>query len=316
MCHDPSLEFQTYSIVARDGKTGELGVAVQTHQMCVGVAVPWLAPGVGAIATQASTNIRFGPMGLDLLGQGLAAEKVMHALIATDAGAKSRQLAIVDQEGGAAAWTGEQCIPFAGHMIGAGFSVQANMMLRTGVVEAMAEAYVHAQGEFSQRLLSTLKIAQEIGGDIRGMQSAALKIVASEAFDQDGLAQVLPRYDLRVDEHTDPLAELERLARLRSASLHSQRGMAALQAGKQKMALSLWEEARAMAPELEELAFWQAINLADKHSEYPGAAKILKPVLDHQANRRDWIDLIKRLQQCGFLENEGTAEYLLQAINA
>ncbi len=314
MREDPFTSFSTYSIVARDEGTGQFGVAVQTHQMCVGVAVPWLSPGVGALATQAMTNVRFGPMGLALLSEGLPAAKVLDALLATDEGAKSRQLAVVDRAGGVAAWTGEQCIPIADHRYGQGFSVQANMMVHPGVVDAMAEAYTMTKEDFAGRLMAALEAAQGKGGDIRGMQSAALKIVPAEAHDKKGLSQILPRYDLRVDEHDQPLMELARLVELRRATLQSQQGFDLLEEGKQGEALALWEKARLMAPEMEELAFWQSVTLADDHKEYDQAADILRPILEKQVNRADWVELIRRLQGCGILETEGTAEALIQAL--
>ncbi len=314
MLENPTLRFSTYSIVARDDKTGQFGVAVQTHQMCVGVAVPWLSPGSGAIATQAMTNVHFGPLGLALLDDGMSAEKVLHALIATDDGAKSRQLAVVDRKGNAAAWTGENCIPVADHQLGKGYSVQANMMLNPGVVGAMAKAFEGSKDDFAGRMLAALKSAQDLGGDIRGMQSAALKIVPAEVSDKDGIRHILPLYDLRVDEHDEPLRELERLVRLRRAQLLSRQGFDVLETGEVERALQLWEEARGMAPEMEELAFWQAASLADEHQAFDLAAEILKPVLASEENRADWVDLIRRIQQCGILEAEGTAQNLIQAL--
>ena len=315
MRDNPFLRFSTYSIVARDQATGQFGVAVQTHQMCVGVGVPWLSPGIGAIATQASTNVHFGPIGISLLQQGLSAEKVVEGLIATDEGAHSRQLAVVDREGRAAAWTGKQCIPVADHKIGSGYAVQANMMLNPGVVKAMASAFEKSSEDFAGRLLAALNAAQKNGGDIRGVQSAALKIDASSEYDEEGLNQVDPIYDLRVDEHADPLKELERLVKLRLAVLHSRSGLELLEEGKQEQALTLWDEARNLAPELEELAFWQAVRLADNHQEYTQAAGILKPVLEKQANREQWVDLIRRIQDCRILEDKKTADGLLKALD-
>jgi uncharacterized Ntn-hydrolase superfamily protein len=282
--------------------------------MCVGVGVPWLSPGIGAIATQASINVHFGPIGISLLQQGLSADKVVEGLIATDEGADSRQLAVVDRAGRAAAWTGEQCIPVADHKIGSGYAVQANMMLNPGVVKAMASAFEKSSEDFAGRLLAALNAAQKNGGDIRGMQSAALKIVASSENDEEGLNQVDPIYDLRVDEHADPLKELVRLVKLRLAVLHSRSGLDLLEQGEQEQALTLWYEARNLAPELEELAFWQSVRLADNHQEYGKAAAILKPVLETQANREQWVDLIHRIQDCGILEDKKTADGLLKAL--
>jgi hypothetical protein len=160
--------YATYSIVARDPTSRQLGAAVQTHQMTVGNFVPWMEAGVGALATQALGNIRFGPMGLALLRQGIPAERVVAALIATDDDAKHRQLAVVDAQGQVAAWTGEGCIAYADHYTGEGYSVQANMMAEDTVVEAMAAAYEAAEGDLAERMMSALHAAQ-----LQGAISAA-----------------------------------------------------------------------------------------------------------------------------------------------
>jgi uncharacterized Ntn-hydrolase superfamily protein len=312
---DPIHQFSTYSIVARDPETGQLGVGVQTHQMCVGAIVPWLLPGQGALATQSVVNIRFGPMGLNLLGQGISADAVVDALVATDAEAHRRQLGVVDVKGVAAAWTGEGCIPFAKHLTGEGFSVQANMMLKPGVVEAMVEAYTHSRDDFVLRILKSLEAAQSFGGDIRGMQSAAIKIVEGQAMDEKGNPNLIPRFDLRVDEHDDPLFELARLVRLRRAALLNREGHECLDEGDLERAMELWETARELAPDLEELQFWQALAIADSDHPIDLAVGILKPILERESNRENWIDLIRRLEECGMIEHEGTAENLITALD-
>jgi len=187
--------FNTYSIVARDPDTGQFGVAVQTHQMCVGSVVPWLLPGRGAFATQSLSNIRFGPMTLAMLQEGISAPHIIQALVASEADSHRRQIAVVDASGQAAAWTGDGCIAQASHHVGQGYSVQANMMTRDTVVDAMARAYESATGDLAQRMLAALEAAQREGGDIRGMQSAALKVVPGDASKPIWAAD----YDLRVD---------------------------------------------------------------------------------------------------------------------
>ncbi len=307
--------FCTYSITARDPKTGYLGVAVQTHQMCVGANVPWLLEGVGVIATQALTNLTYGPIGLSMLCEGIAAPKVVDALIATDEQAHNRQVAVVDNKGTVAVWTGKNCIAEASHIIGEGFSVQANMMIKDTVVPSMADAYVQSQGDLAERMMAALKAAQREGGDIRGMQSAALKIVKGVANDEDGLPAGRAVYDLRVDEHDEPLIELERLVRLRRASLINLRGHAALDEGDEAKALKIWESARAMAPELEELGFWQAIRLADKLEQIQSAVEILSNSIADDNRKDHWIDLIRRLEACGVIEREGTSDKFIDALN-
>jgi len=307
---NPSVLNTTYSIAARDSESGCFGVAVQTHQMCVGSAVPWLAAGVGAVATQSLTNVHFGPLGLRLLREGLPAEQVLAALTASDPGAALRQAAVVDSRGRAAAWTGERCIPFAGHRVGEGYSVQANMMLSDRVVDAMAQAYESSRKDLAGRLLDALQAAQGEGGDIRGMQSAALTIVPAETHDSDGNAALRALYDLRVDEHAQPLVELERLVRLRRAVLLSDEGDDLLAAGEADRALEVWGEARGMAPELEELAFWQALALAEKTGELEQPAALLREMLAGAENRTDWIELLQRLEPTGIVEREGVLQGL------
>ena len=300
----------TYSIVARDPETGQLGVAVQTHQMCVGRVVPWLSPGVGAAATQAMANISFGPMALTMLREGLSAPRVIDALVASDPDAHRRQVAVVDGKGRVGAWTGGGCIAEAGHQIGEGYSVQANMMTNATVVPAMARAYEGATGDLGQRMLAALVAAQAEGGDIRGMQSAALRVVpghpARPTWESD--------YDLRVDEHENPVQELARLVRLRHAQLVDAAGYRAFEHGKVDEALAMWAEARAEAPEMQELPFWQGVRLADQGDDVRAALEILGPALASNERRDHWIDLIRRLQACGIIEREGAADELIAAL--
>ncbi len=298
--------FNTYSIVARDPVTGQLGVAVQTHQMCVGAAVPWAQPGVGAIATQSSTNRSFGPLGLAMLREGLPAPRVLDALIATDAQARSRQVGVVDRLGRVAAWTGEDCIPEASHLLGEGFSVQANMMTHSTVVPAMAEVFVDAQGDLAQRMVVALCAAQAEGGDIRGMQSAALVVVPGDP----ETAVYVRDYDLRVDEHTDPVEELGRLVRLRHAQRISAEGDRALGRGDLDEARACWARAREEAPELEEMVFRQALSLAEHTGDLDGAVELLKAAFQHEPHREHWIDLVRRMDAIGFIRRCGLADEL------
>jgi uncharacterized Ntn-hydrolase superfamily protein len=302
--------FATYSIVARDLQTGQLGVAVQTHQMSVGRVVPWLMPGVGALATQSLSNIHFGPMGLTMLRNGVAAPQVIAALVASDTGANRRQVAVVDARGGVGAWTGDGCIPEAGHAMGEGFSVQANMMTRPTVIDAMRHAYESASGDLAHRMLASLQAAQAEDGDIRGMQSAALKVVPADLGDDTRIV-----YDLRVDEHVEPVTELARLVRLRSAQLLDNEAETAFKNGERERALLLWKQSRERAPELEELAYWQAATLAEA-GDVQTASEILRPVLANDARREHWIDLLRRLEKVGLIEREGTAEELIRVLDA
>ena len=302
--------FSTYSIVARHPDTGQFGVAVQTHQMCVGSVVPWLLPGRGAFATQSLANIRFGPMTLAMLQEGISAPHIIQALVASDADAHRRQIAVVDASGQAAAWTGDGCIAQASHHVGQGYSVQANMMTRGTVVDAMARAYESATGDLAQRMLAALEAAQREGGDIRGMQSAALKVVPGDASKPIWAAD----YDLRVDEHENPVAELARLVRLGRAQVLDGEGHRLFEDARLDEALAKWAEARQIAPELEELPFWQAMALAEKPEHTAAAIEILKPALAQDPRREHWLDLIRRLADCGLLERAGAAGELIAAL--
>lgn len=307
--------YSTYSIVARDPETGDLGVAVQTHQMVVGWLVPWLVPGVGAIATQSLVNISFGPMGLAMLREDVAASRVVDALVASDKRAHRRQFAVVDRHGRAAAWTGDGCIPEAEHIVGEGYSVQANMMLKNKVVDAMKAAFEATEGDLAMRMLVAMQAAEEQGGDIRGMQSAALKVVKGDLSTESLYPDWQIIYDLRVDEHDEPMTELARLVRLNRAQIINQEGHELLKKEQREAALALWAEARQMAPELEEIPFWQAVTLADKPADVTTAASILQPTLADDPLREQWLDLVRRLQICGLLEREGAADELLAAMS-
>lgn len=304
----------TYSIVARDPETGDIGAAVQTHQMCVGAHVLWLEAGVGAVATQSLTNRHFGPLGLSMLREGISADRVVDALAASDAQAAVRQVAAVDLKGNAGAWTGDGCIPHAGHHVGGGYSVQANLMTNDSVVPAMAAAFEAAEGDLAARMLTALEAAQAEGGDLRGMQSAALKVVPGAA-PQSGMQAVDARYDLRVDEHDAPLKELARLVRLTHAQLLDEEGSKLVTEGEIEAGLEKWVRARDLAPELEELPFWQALTLADDGNDPARAAEILAAMLENEPRREYWLDLIERVAASGLFEREDAGAELLAALN-
>ncbi len=201
----------TYSIVARDSETGDLGVAVQTRFFAVGQTVPWARPGVGAVATQAFADRRYGALGIELLAAGRSPADALAELTAADREAGVRQVGVVSADGRAAAHTGADCVPAAGHVTGDGFSVQANMMRSEDVWPAMAEAFTASQGRLAWRLLAALDAAEAAGGDFRGRQSAALLVVRGEASERPWDDKLL---ELRVDEHAEPLVELRRLLEL------------------------------------------------------------------------------------------------------
>src|SRR5215212_6385180 len=193
----------TYSIVARDGETGDLGVAVQTRFFAVGQTVPWAKPGVGAVATQAFADRRYGALGIELLAAGRSPSQALDELTAADAEAHVRQVGILAADGRAAAHTGRDCVPSAGHVTGDGFTVQANMMRSDEVWPAMAEAFTAARGALHWRLLAALDAAEAAGGDFRGRQSAAVLVVRGEPSERPWDDKLL---ELRADDHPDPLA--------------------------------------------------------------------------------------------------------------
>lgn len=198
----------TFSIVARDPQSGELGVAVASKFLAVGAVVPWARAGVGAVATQAWANLSFGPDGLALLEQRVAAPDAVAHLTADDEGREHRQLGIVDAAGRAAAWTGRECMPWAGHVTGSGFTAQGNILSGEAVVQAMAERFENSTGPLPERLVDALAAGQSAGGDSRGQQSAALYVVKEKG----SYGGYLDRYvDLRVDDHAAPIDELRKL---------------------------------------------------------------------------------------------------------
>jgi len=307
--------FSTYSIVARDAETGQMGVAVQTHQMSVGRVVPWVAPGYGVMATQSLTNISFGPMALEMLQQKMSAPQIIASLVAGDPMENRRQMAVVDAKGNAAAHTGDGCIAHAGHYVGEGYSVQANMMTNTTVIDAMKETYESTTGDLAQRMIATLEAAQAEDGDIRGMQSAAIRIVSGDVHDFSWNTL----YDLRVDEHEIPVTELARLVRLRRAQHMDQDAQRFIIQGEREQGLALWEEARRLAPELEELGYWQAVTLLDRKPYDDAvelAAQIFHESFTDDERREHWIDLTRRLEDCGLIERIGAVDEFFDALKA
>jgi len=211
----PDVPAGTFSIVAWDRDTGELGVAVQSRAFSVGAGVPWAEAGVGAIATQASTNESFGPRGLELMREGLTAKQTLDKLIDSDDGRANRQLGIVDARGRSAAWTGDSCQPWAGDSTEAGLSVQGNILAGAPVVSEMVRAFHDADGELALKLLAALDAAQAAGGDRRGKQSAAILVVRAS----DDYPEYRTRYiELRVEDHPEPITELRRVFRIHQAS--------------------------------------------------------------------------------------------------
>jgi uncharacterized Ntn-hydrolase superfamily protein len=299
----------TYSIVARDATTGELGVAVQSHWFSVGSIVTWAEAGVGAIATQSFVNPAYGPRGLDLMKSGLAAEEALNALLLVDEGRDVRQVAFVDVNGTVAAHTGAKCIEAAGHHIGDGYSVQANMMLNDRVVPAMAKAYESTEGDLADRLMAALEAAQGSGGDIRGKQSAAMLIVKGEATGQSWADRVL---ELRIEDHPTPITELKRLLTVHRAYEHMNAGDLAVEHNDLVGAMAEYGRAAELLPGNLEVEYWAAVTLATS-----GSVKEAIPMFQRVfAADSNWVELTKRLHKPGIIPDTPEGRALVERIVA
>jgi uncharacterized Ntn-hydrolase superfamily protein len=277
----------TYSIVARDPGTGELGVAVQSHWFSVGSIVSWAEPDVGAVATQSIAEPAYGPNALAALREGAGAEEALQRLLASDESADYRQVAVVDARGGVAVHTGSGCIAFAGDETGDGFSCQANMMTSATVWPAMSAAYRSAEGDIATRLLSALDAAESQGGDVRGRQSAALLVVSP------GAETWRARIDLRVEDHPDPLTELRRLLTLHRAYELAERADELMGEGRSEEAGPLYERASTLAPGNDELIFWAGLAAAQS-GDMETALRRVRASLDINPS---WAELLRRLDE-------------------
>jgi len=287
----------TFSIVARDPATGELGVAVQSHWFSVGSIVTWAESEVGAVATQSIVEPAYGPLGLTLMRAGKSAPEALKALVSVDPQADLRQVAMIDARGNVAAHTGAKAIAAAGHHLGLNYSVQANLMRSDAVWPAMAKAFESAPGDLADRLMAALEAGQKAGGDIRGRQSAAMLIVRANSTGKPWADKL---FDLRVEDAPDPIAELRRLVRLQRAYNFMNRGDEL--AGEQKwdQAMEQYRRGAALAPEIEELPYWVAVTLFTAGREEE-ALPIFREVF---AKNRDWIEVTRRLPASGFLPND------------
>ncbi len=287
----------TYSIVARDPATGEMGVAVQSHWFSVGSVVSWAEAGVGAIATQSLVNVSFGPNGLKLLREGHTAEQVLDVLLAEDEGREWRQVAIVDAEGRIATHTGARCIAEAGHVQGAQFSCQANMMLRNTVWGAMKQAFESSKGPLAERLLAALEAAEAEKGDIRGKQSCALLVVRGQSTGKVWEDRLV---DLRIEDHPEPLVEMRRLLRLYRAYENMNNGDLAMEKNDIDAALKFYSAARDLCPENLEMQYWTAVSLANA-GRIQAALPLFRFIFKKDNN---WRMLTQRLPAAGLLHVE------------
>ena len=298
-----SRPVSTYSIVARDPGTGQLGVAVQSHWFSVGSLVTWARAGVGAVATQSFVLVDYGPGGLELMAGGMAAPQALEQLVAADQGRDVRQVAMIDAHGQVAAHTGESCIPAAGQQEGENYSVQANLMLSDQVWPRMAEAYESASGDLADRMLAALEAAQAAGGDIRGRQSAAIVIVSGEKQEQPWQGVLM---ELRVEDHPQPLAELRRLIRVHRAYEYMNAGDLAVEHGDDQLALKEYGAAMDLFPANLEMKFWTAVSLANMgrlKESYPLFQEIF-------AKDENWRTLLPRLVVSGLIKQEDVEKIL------
>jgi uncharacterized Ntn-hydrolase superfamily protein len=269
----------TYSIVARDSRTGELGVGVQSHYFRTGSDVPWAEAGIGAVATQAFAEPSYGPNGLALLREGKGAQEALETLLEADAGRELRQAAIVDAQGRVAVHTGRRCIAAAGHEAGVGYSVQGNMLQADAVWKAMPAAF------------------ESEGGDIRGCQSAALLVASGEPNDRRPNEK---RIDLRVDDHPRPLEELRRLLTIGRAYDRLEDAHAAAAAGRLDEAIEQFEAAQSLYPGNPEFSFWAGIDLANR-GRLEDALRFLRSAYTLDPG---WKELVGRLPPSGLLPDD------------
>ena len=287
----------TYSIVARDDRSGELGVAVQSHYFGVGSLVSWAEAGVGAIATQSVADPAYGQRGLGLMREGASAPEALHRLLAEDRQERVRQVAFIDKHGRVATHTGARCIREAGHRVADGVSAQANIMERPTVPDAMVAAFRSSGGDLADRMVVALEAAEGEGGDLRGRQSAALVVVAPRATGRPSEDRV---FDLRVDDHPDPVAELRRLLGLRRAYERVDLGDELAAAGDVQAALAEYTAAHAEQPDSAELAFWHGVALAAN-----GREQEARPLLDRAyAQGEGWRELLRRLPEAGLFPDD------------
>ena len=295
----------TFSIVARDPRTGDLGVAVQSHWFSVGSIVTWAEPGVGAVATQSFVEPAYGPKGLALMRDGVTAPEAMAKLVAADPQSAVRQLGFVDAQGHAAGHTGARCIQFAGHHVGDGYSVQSNLMANDQVIPAMTKAYENATGDLADRLLAALEAAQGVGGDIRGCQSAAILVVSGK---RSATPWIEKKIDLRVEDSPAPLVELRRLVTLARAYDHMNQGDLAVEKNDMKAAGDHYGAASKMVPDSIEMVFWQGIAYASK-GDFTQATPLLR-----RAYAADpvWVELTRRMPAAGLLPDQATVDRALR----
>lgn len=308
LCASASAQLRpvhTYSIVARDPATGQMGVAVQSHWFSVGPIVAWAEAGVGAVATQSFVDPSYGSLGLEMMRTGKSAPETLRGLLATDANRDVRQVAMIDPQGRVDAWTGPKDIYAAGHIIGKNFSVQANLMANENVWPAMAKAFENSKGDLADRMLAALDAAQAAGGDVRGRQSAALVVVAGKSSGKPWVDRI---FDLRVDDSPEPLKDLRKLVVLQRAYNHMNAGDIATEHKDNEAALREYAAAEKLASTSDgihptryaEMLYWHAVALVNMGRVEESLPLFRKAFGIHPA----WRELTPRLPKSGLLPDD------------
>jgi uncharacterized Ntn-hydrolase superfamily protein len=293
----PTRPVHTFSIVARDPQTGELGVAVQSHWFSVGPIVPWAEAGVGAVATQSFVDPSYGKNGLELMRTGKSAPDALKELLAKDQARDVRQVAMIDSQGRVDAWTGKSDIQAAGHKVGKDYSVQANLMLNERVWPAMADAFETTKGDLADRMLAALDAGQAAGGDIRGRQSAAMVVVKAKSTGEPWKDRL---FDLRVDDSPEPLKELRRLVTLQRAYNHMNAGDLAVEKKDNEGALREYSAAEKLVPDNAEMIYWHAVALVNM-KRVDESLPLFRKVFAMDPN---WATLTPRLPKSGLLPDD------------
>ena len=293
----PLRPVHTYSIVARDSETGELGAAVQSHWFSVGSNVIWAEPGIGAVATQSFIEPSYGPLGLQLMRAGKSAEQALTALLAADAHADVRQVGMVDAEGAVANHTGDNAIVEFCNLTGDSFAVQANLMWKPTVCNAMFAAYEGAEGDIAGRMLVALEAAEGEGGDIRGKQSVALLVVSGDISQPAWGGRI---FDLRIEDHVQPLPEMRRLLNMARAYRLMNEGDEHMTNGEVEKAVIAYSGAEALVPDSHEMIFWHAATLA-AGGRVDESLPLFKKAFDMWPL---WRELVQRLPASGLLPDD------------
>lgn len=293
----PLRPVNTYSIVARDAATGQIGAAVQSHWFSVGSIVIWAEPGIGAVATQSFVEPSYGPLGLQRMRAGENAEQALSALLALDEHTDVRQIGMVDSHGVVANHTGENAITEFCDIAGDQFTVQANMMWKPTVCSAMKTAFENSEGDLAERMMTALEAAQGEGGDIRGKQSVALLVVSGDASEPAWGGRI---FDLRIEDHAQPLLEMRRLLTMARAYQLMNKGDEHMTNGEVADAIEAYSGAEALVPDSHEMVFWHAATLAADgrvDESLPLFAKAFEmwPL---------WRELVQRLPASGLLPDD------------